>query len=100
MRQRDKVIECAEGIIDYVIARIIMERVKEDFDGERRFGKRNHNAGDDSLHRRRPTRVHRNYERRLWKRAGRGQGEGLSKKVNRFQQLSRIFESCPGGVKP
>mgnify|MGYP003133119639 CR=1 FL=1 len=31
MRKKDKVIECAEDIIDYVVARIIMERVNEDF---------------------------------------------------------------------
>lgn len=31
MRQRDKVIVCAEGIIDYLVAQIIIERVKEDF---------------------------------------------------------------------
>lgn len=31
MEQTEKVIECAEGIIDYVVDQIIMERVKEDF---------------------------------------------------------------------
>tara|TARA_Y100000114_G_C11582750_1_gene241894 strand:- start:341 stop:493 length:153 start_codon:yes stop_codon:yes gene_type:complete len=31
MEQREKVIECADGIIDYVVEHIIMERVKEDF---------------------------------------------------------------------
>jgi len=31
MEQREKVIECADGIIDYIVEQMIMERVKEDF---------------------------------------------------------------------
>lgn len=34
MEQRDKIIECAEGIIDYMSEQMIMPRVFEDFGNE------------------------------------------------------------------
>lgn len=34
MEQRDKIIECADGIVDYITEQMIMPRVFEDFGNE------------------------------------------------------------------